>query len=224
MNTGKLIVIDGGDGAGKQTQTDMIVRRLIEEGHPVGTLGFPRYEANTFGKLLRECLDGKRGDFLNMDAQIASTLYAADRFESKPTIEKWLEEGRIIILDRYVSSNMLHQGSKIHDPKELETFLEWLDTIEHSIFKMPRPDLILYCDVHPEQRVKLLAYGDGKRKNAMDLADTNLQHQKETDEAAKQVIEKMNNWVSINCMGNDGQICPREDIHENIYNAVKEII
>lgn len=223
MNKGKLIVIDGGDGAGKQTQAQMLVHRLIQEEHQVGTLDFPRYEANTFGKLIRECLDGKRGDFLHSDPRIASTLYAADRFESKGTIMQWLEEGRIVILDRYVSSNMLHQGSKIKDPAELREFLEWLDHIEHDVFQIPRPDLILYFDVAPEQRIKMLQYASDNEGNVMDLAETNLQHQKETDEAAKQIIQELNTWISIHCM-QEGVMRSREEIHQDVYTEVAKIL
>ena len=117
---GKLIVIDGGDGAGKATQAALLVKQLRADGHAVETLDFPQYTQNTFGELIRECLDGKRGDFMAVDPRIASTLYAADRFESKPRLEQWLSEGKVIILDRYVSSNMMHQGAKIDDPEALE--------------------------------------------------------------------------------------------------------
>lgn len=120
---GKLIVIDGGDGAGKATQVSLLVKRLRDEGHKVETLDFPQYTQNHFGKLLRQCLDGKRGDFMAVDARIASTLYAADRFETKPRLEQWLQEDKIVVLDRYVSANMMHQGAKIDDPEKLEDFL-----------------------------------------------------------------------------------------------------
>ncbi len=221
MATGKLIVIDGGDGAGKQTQTDMLVHQLIQDGHQTGTLDFPRYKHNFFGGLLRECLDGKRGDFLHIDPRIASTLYAADRFESKPQIEEWLAEGRIVVLDRYVSSNMLHQGSKIADPAEMESFLEWLDQMEHKVLGLPRPDLILYFSVDPEERIKMLQHAADKKENVLDVAETNLEHQKQTDRAARIVVEKLNCWQQIECM-KDGQMRTRDDIHQEVYQLVSK--
>lgn len=214
-------MIDGGDGAGKQTQTDMLVHRLIQDGHQTGTLDFPRYQNNFFGALLRECLDGKRGDFLHIDPKIASTLYACDRLESKPQIEEWLEEGRIVILDRYVSSNMLHQGSKIEDEGEMEEFLQWLDTMEHEVLGLPRPDLILYFDVDPEERIKMLQHAADKKENVMDIAETNLEHQQRTDVAARRVIEKLNTWQAISCMEN-GAMRTREDIHTEVYELVSK--
>lgn len=223
MNKGKLIVIDGGDGSGKQTQASILVRRLIQEGHQTGTLDFPRYKHNMFGKLLRECLDGERGDFLHIDPRIASALYAGDRFETRPTIEEWLEEGRVVILDRYVSSNMMHQGSKIEDEAELTEFLEWLDDLEHGVFGLPRPDLILYFSVDPEERIKMLQHASDKKENVMDLAETDLHHQKQTDVTANRIIKNLNNWKSVDCM-KGGEVRTREDIHEEVYEIVSKII
>lgn len=219
MAQGTLIVIDGGDGAGKQTQTDMLVKRLIQDGVQVGTLDFPRYETNTMGALIRECLDGKRGDFLNLDPRITSTLYAVDRFETKPTIEEWLEEGRVVLLDRYVSSNMFHQGTKVADDAELKELIEWLEKIEFGILGLPKPDLNIYFHVDPEERIKMLQHAADKRENVMDLAETNLQHQKDTDETAQKIIGMTSGWSTIECM-QEGKMRSRQNIHEEVYELV----
>ena len=224
MQKGKLIVIDGGDGAGKDTQTKRLVERLIREGHAVGTLDFPRYTHNTYGALIRECLDGKHGDFLNLDPKIASTLYAADRFEAKPQLQEWLEEGRIVILDRYVSSNMLHQGAKIYDPSELDEFLAWLDKTEYDIFGLPRPDLVVYLHVDAEQRMKLLQEATRNKENRFDVAEESLEHQQQTENRAAEIVEKYGHWRTINCMNEAGELRLREDINDDLYNMVKEVI
>ena len=91
MYEGKLIVIEGGDSSGKATQTTLLSKRLTDEGVPVEKLDFPRYVDNQTGQLLRECLDGRHGDFINLDSRIASILYATDRRESLPQIKTWLE-------------------------------------------------------------------------------------------------------------------------------------
>jgi len=117
---GKLIVIDGGDGAGKATQTKLLIERLQADGHQVESMDFPQYTKNTFGQLLRTCLDGYCNDFMNTDPRIVSTIYAADRFESKPQLDAWLEAGQIVVLDRYVSSNMMHEGGKIKNEETLK--------------------------------------------------------------------------------------------------------
>lgn len=219
MEKGKLIVIDGGDGAGKATQTKLLVERLLKDGKAVETLGFPEYENNTFGALIRECLDGKRGDFLSIDPRIASTLYAADRFESKAKLEAWLNDGKWVILDRYVSSNMLHQGGKLEDETERESFMQWLDNLEHTIFGLPRPDLIIYCSLEPEKRQELLKMEAESKSITIDLAESDMAHQKQTDSAAEQIVSSKNNWKKIECAPG-GQLRTPEDIHDEIYKLV----
>jgi len=223
MSHGKLIVIDGGDGSGKKTQTRLLVDRLKAENHEVETLDFPQYVNNHFGRLVRECLDGMYGDFLALPPKIASALYAADRFESKNKIEAWLHDGKTVILDRYVSSNMLHQGGKIADGNERKEFLMWLDAIEHEVYGMPRPDLIVYCAVAPQKRMELLATEAAKTSVTTDMAENNLAHQEQTDIAGEQIVADLNHWQRIDCMAG-GDIRPIEEIHEDIYNAVKAIL
>lgn len=224
---GKLIVVDGGDGAGKATQVALLVKRLTAEGHKVETLDFPQYTQNTFGGLIRECLDGKRGDFMATDARVASTLYAADRFESKPRITSWLEEGKIVVLDRYVSSNMMHQGAKIADAAELESFLGWLDHMEHGVFGLPRPDIILYLEVpfSVRENLKKVAVADGKHgaEVKLDVAESDSHHQENVEARAKTIVASKNNWQVVHCCENNA-IRSREAIHEDIYKIVDGVL
>lgn len=220
--TGTLIVIDGADGAGKATQTKLLVERLRAEGKAVETLSFPQYEQNYFGKLLRECLVGERGDFATLDARIASTLYAADRFESRPQLVAWLESGATVILDRYVSSNMLHQGSKIHNNEAaLTEFLSWNDHVEHTIFGMPRPDTILYLDVPFVVRKNLMQH-DGVR-GSLDVVETDEAYQQAAEECSRTLLGRLNNWTPILCTEGDA-LKSREEIHELVYAATAQIL
>ncbi len=225
MQKGTLIVVDGGDGAGKATQVALLVKRLREEGKKVETLDFPQYTQNTFGKLLRECLDGKRGDFMATDARVASTLYAADRFESKPRLEQWLAEGKVIVLDRYVSSNMMHQGAKIKDADELESFLSWLDHMEHGVFNLPRPDVIIYLEVPfmVRQTLKQNAVASGKHGAAIDLAERDHGHQQQVEERAETIVASKNNWQKVQCCEGEA-IRSREDIHADVYAVVEKLV
>lgn len=218
---GKLIVIDGADGSGKATQTALLYDRLTREGHAVARLDFPQYTDNFFGKLIRECLDGKHGDFMSIHPKIASALYAADRFESSERIYGWLREGTHVILDRYVSANMMHQGSKIRDEAELQSFLTWLDEMEHGVFKVPRPHMIVYLDVPHAVRKKLVAQ-DTTRKN-VDLAEQNDDHQIASETCARKIVSSANDWHMVMCT-NDDTLRPREDIHEDIYQLVQKIL
>src|SRR3989344_3846430 len=119
---GKLIVIDGTDGSGKATQTELLVKVLKNEGRKVKVVDFPDYYSNFFGKFIGHCLSERYYDFVKVHPKIASVLYAADRFESKNTIEKWLKEGNIVIANRYASANQIHQGGKITNTKKRENF------------------------------------------------------------------------------------------------------
>jgi len=224
---GKLIVIDGGDGAGKATQVALLAKRLQADGHKVETLDFPQYTQNHFGKLLRECLDGKRGDFMAVDARIASTLYAADRFETKPRLEQWLSEGKVVVLDRYVSANMMHQGAKIADVDKVEPFLGWLDHMEHDVFGIPRPDQIVYLEVPNAVRVALkqMAIDEGKHgaNVQLDVAERNNEHQETTEERARSIVASKNNWDMVSCCTKD-EIRSREEIHEDVYQIVSKIL
>lgn len=220
-------MIDGADGAGKATQVALLAERLRAEGREVETLDFPQYQTNIFGKLLRECLDGKRGDFLHMDPRVASSLYAADRFQSKPRIEAWLAAGKIVILDRYVSANMLHQGGKLRDIAEIEEFLTWLDEVEHGLFGLPRPDTIMYLDVPltVRKRLKQEAIMAGKHgaNVAADQHEADDTHQEQAETQAQHLIATKNVWHSIDCT-EGGEIRSREAIHADIYSYIKTII
>ncbi len=225
---GKLIVIDGTDGVGKATQTKLLVARLKKEGVKVKTLDFPQYYKNFFGHFIGAMLTGQYGDFLHTDPFIASVMYAADRFESKPTIEKWLAEGSVVILDRYVSANQLHQGGKIKDPKKRKYFLKWLDTMEHQVFGLPRPDLIIYLHLPMKSVLKLLTQKDRTRKaryakGKKDTVEADPQYLAAAQESALKLIREKANWRKIECEGAGG-ILSKEAIHEKVFQTVKKII
>lgn len=224
---GKLIVLDGSDGSGKATQTRLLLARLKTEGYRTKTLDFPQYEANFFGQLLGRSLAGEFGDFIGIDPHIGSVLYAADRFESRPMIERWLKAGYVVVLDRYVSANQIHQGGKIHDTKKQKEFLSWLDRMEHSVFGLPRPDRIVYLDVPVEVSQKLLGLEEQKRKKVYlkkgqkDQAESNPKHLAESRENALRLVKKLNNWTKIDCT-RKGEMLSREAIAEKVWNVIKK--
>lgn len=229
MKKGKLIVLDGSDGSGKATQTRFLLARLKKEGYRVKTLDFPQYEANFFGKLIGKCLAGEYGDFIGIDPHIASILYAADRFESKEVIEKWLKAGYVVVLDRYVSANQIHQGGKVHEVKKQREFLQWLDQLEHVVFGIPRPDLIIYLDVPVAVAQKLLANENTRKtkeylgKQQKDLAESNPRHLMESRANALKLVKKLNQWTKIDCT-KKGEMLSRETIAEKVWQVVEKIV
>lgn len=224
---GKLIVIDGTDGSGKATQAKLLVKRLKKEGKKVKTVDFPRYYDNFFGKFIGECLVGMNGDFAKLDPKIASVLYAADRFESSKEMHKWLEEGCYVIADRYASSNQIHQGGKITEEKKRKEFLTWLDKMEFEIFKIPRPDAIIYLDVPLSISRKLMQKEDKNEKKRYqngkkDLHETDPTHLLNAKKSAIKLIKKQNNWVKIDCTKNE-ELLSKEVIAEIVWSEVEKI-
>jgi len=223
MKKAKLIVLDGGDNVGKATQTALLLERLKKEGKKVATLDFPQYTVNTFGKLIKECLTGQHGDFMAIDPKIASVLYAADRYESKNQLIGLLEEADVVILDRYVSANMLHQGAKIVDIEKRTEFLQWLESVEYGIFGLPEPDLTIALLVSPEHSHEILMRMVEDGSKTSDVAESDRVHQKGVARCVEWLSSMKKNWITIHCSGITG-LRSREDIHAEIHKLVSDIL
>lgn len=228
MKKGKFIVIDGTDGSGKATQTKLLISRLGKNKQKVKTIDFPQYENNFFGKMVGRYLSGEFGSSSEVSPYLASVLYAADRFETKQKIEKWLKEGCVVIADRYASSNQIHQGGKISDNKERKDFLNWLEDMEYGVFKIPRPDAIIYLDVPIEFSLQLLqnkSAQDKKKylKGKKDIHENDLKHMQDARSSAIKLIQKNNNWTKINCVKNK-KLMSIEEVGDIVWNKVGEIM
>ncbi len=222
MKKGLLIVIDGTDGSGKATQTRLLVKRILQS-RAVQTTDFPRYDTNLLGKLIRECLDGKHGNFIATDPKIVSVLYAADRFETRAIIQKWLDEGNVVVLDRYVSANQIHQGGKISDPAARKEFMVWLNDLEFGVFGLPKPDIIIYLHVPVQVSVELARKRAVAKGQAPDDAEKDTRHQSESQESALSIIKDSNNWVKVECAP-QGTLLPEEVIHAEVFKAVEHLL
>lgn len=226
--TGKLIVIDGIDGSGKATQVKLLSEKLKQLKIPAKTIDFPRYYDNFFGKLIGEYLSGQYGDFIQTDPHIASVLYAADRFESSDQIKRWLEQGFVVITDRYVSANQIHQGGKIRNLKQRQVFLNWLERMEYEVFKIPRPGLVIFLDVPFEVSREWLKQKVAKRrkkylKGRKDVAEDNLRHLKDSRASALSLAKRNKNWVRIECC--QGMLClSPEQVHEHVFAVAKKVL
>lgn len=223
---GKLIVIDGSDGSGKATQTKLLVEGLKREKIRVHTLDFPQYTNNMMGKLIGECIAGIHGDFLHSDPYVASVIYAADRFESKGKIEQWLAAGDIVVLDRYVSANQIHQGGKIADPKKRKAFLLWLEKMEYGVFKLPKPDLTIYLSMPLGFSIELLRNAAPKKrgylkKGMRDTVEMDIKYLQNAQKSAELLMKEHRSWRKILC-AEGPSILSREVIHERVYNSVRQ--
>ena len=218
MNKGKLIVIEGTDCSGKQTQTDILVNNLKSLGYKAVSFGFPNYASPT-GKIIGEAYLGKHGNsyFLegieNVDPKISSLYYAADRAYNINIIKRHLENGYIVVLNRYVESNMAFQGGKIKDIKERNMMYEWLDNLEFVLLELPRPDYVLFLYL-PYEYVCTLKEKAGKPVNI------NLLHMAETSYLELSTIYE---YEKINCLKDD-QLRSIDDIAEEIFSKVKQYL
>lgn len=228
MKKGRLIVIDGTDGSGKATQIELLKKRLTKEGYAVKIVDFPEYYDNFFGEFLGHCLSEQYYNWVNIHPKIASVIYAADRFESKEKIEGWLKKGNIVLANRYVSANQIHQGGKIKSPAKRAAFMEWLEQMEYGVFKIPRPDLVLYLNVPMNIVERLIRERNidharaylGKKK---DVHETDMDFLRNSQLSALWLASREKKWKKIECAPH-GAILPREDIHAEIYQAVRTLV
>jgi dTMP kinase len=226
---GKLIVIDGTDGSGKATQVDLLINRLKNDGREVRMVDFPEYYKNFFGAFIGHCLAEQYYNFVHVHPKIASVLYAADRFESKEKIELWLKKGYVVIANRYVSANQIHQGGKTTNAKKRNDFLKWLDEMEYEVFGIPRPDLTLYLSLPIKIVLELLENRSSSKmqreylKRGKDVAESDVQHLINSRKSALKLEKEIPNFIKIEC-AEKGKIMTRESIHELVYAKVKKVI
>ncbi|MEI6626980.1 MAG: thymidylate kinase [bacterium] len=221
MSKGKLIVIDGTDGSGKGTQTALLIERLKKEGFPVETTDFPQYGQKSAGPV-EDYLTGKYGTAEEVGPYRASIFYACDRYAASLQMKKWLDEGKIIVSNRYVSANMGHQAGKIADPLERDHFLDWLDNLEFNIFGIPKPDINVLLYMPPEIGQQLVDQ-KGKRDyvggQKRDIHEADLNHLKNAADAFRYVANKYH-WLTINCAPN-GELKTPETIHKLLWEEIK---
>jgi len=225
---GKLIVIDGTDGSGKATQTGLLIKHLKRDGYKVKVVDFPEYYSNFFGKFIGHCLSEQYYNFVKTHPKIASVLYAADRFESKGKIEKWLKDGYMVVANRYASANQIHQGGKIKNTKKRASFLKWLAEMEYEVFKIPQPDAVFYLSVPIPVVLKLIRDRDNgyaraylRKKN--DVHEKDINFLQNSRKSALWLSKTQKGWIKIECVKN-GVLDTRDNIHNQIYAKVKKIL
>lgn len=216
---GKIIVIEGTDGSGKATQAKLLFEFLKSKGENVILQSFPNYESLSSGPV-KMYLSGELGENANdFSAYQSSVLFAVDRLCTMQKLKNHIENGGIVVMDRYVQSNMIHQAGKIKDEKERDKFLNWLNDFEFEILSLPKADEVLFLDV-PVEVSKRLA---NERKNLKagtkkDIHENDRSHLQNAYYAGKYVAKKFG-WKVINCT-KDGQIKSIEEIHELIKNEL----
>ncbi|MCL5095842.1 MAG: hypothetical protein M1575_03930 [Patescibacteria group bacterium] len=220
---GKLIVIDGGDGSGKGTQTQLLLEYLIKIKIPAKVMDFPRYYSSFHGKIVGRFLSGEFGTINEVSPYLASLAYALDRASAREEMEDWLEKGGLIIANRYATSNMAHQAAKLPENKRQE-FVDWVDELEYRVHKIPREDIVIYLYVPWQIALELTKQKEGRKYlngSKLDIAEADLHHRQEAEKMYLYLTKTRKNWVKINCC-TDQQIRSKEEIHQEILKILKE--
>lgn len=222
---GRLIVLDGTDGTGKTTQTKLLVETLQQNGHRVEIADFPQYGRQS-ASLVEAYLNGDYGTELNPHA--SSLFYAIDRFDASFKIREWLDDGIIVISNRYVTSNAGHQGGKIADKYDRLKFYKWLDNLEYTILGIPKPDLTIILHIPAEQAQKLAKQKTKEQKAHLkngkqhDIHEADLKHLKQAEQVYLEVAKLFPKTKLIECVDEDG-ILPPKLVHNKIWELVRRI-
>lgn len=220
---GKLFVIDGTDGSGKQTQSKKLQERLTKEGIDYRTVSFPNYDSPS-SSLVKMYLSGEFGEIAKqISPYIASTFYAADRYATfKKDFEEYYNNGGIILADRYTTANMIHQAGKIGNKEERKKLLDWIWNFEFNLYGLPIPTEVFLLKMPPEISIELMKDRENKFTHELkkDIHERDKNHMIDAFNVACDVAVDYN-WYTIECV-KDGKIRTIEDIHEEIFEEIKK--
>ena len=222
---GKLIIIEGTDCSGKETQTKRAIEELQKKGISVFKFAFPNYDSPT-GKIVGGPYLGKtsicdgwfKESATNVDGLVASAYFAADRRYNIDIIKAHLEAGEVVIIDRYVESNMAHQGGKIKDKNARIKMYEKLDQLEFEIMELPRPDAVIFLYM-PYEYAAILKQS---RKETPDQHESSKEHLKQAERAYLELTE-IYNYIKIDCVKND-VIRTIDDINKEVVEKIEGVI
>lgn len=218
MKKGRLIVIEGPDGTGKETQTALVVERLAAE-HAVVSFSFPDY-SSPYGRLIRQFLNGESPTH---DPLYLSLLYAADRAAKADHIRTLLEQGTWVVCDRYTPSNLAHQLARLPegDRGQREGLAAWIESTEYQVLGIPQPETVIILKVEPEVSWRLLQERrKGQEAGFKDIHEDDREHYKRALQEYEKLAEKYN-WTILRCSQN-GQFLSREQITDSIMAVLEK--
>ena len=222
---GKLFVIEGTDASGKQTQLKRLQERFNKENIEYKLISFPNYESES-SIFVKMYLSGEFGkNAKEVSPYVASTFFAIDRYVTfKKELEEYYNNGGIILADRYVTANMVHQAGKIVDKEERKKFLDWLWDFEFNLYKLPIPTKVFFLDMPPEYAFKLMENRENKftHEEKKDIHERDKNHIIDSYNAACEVADKYN-WIKVECVRNN-KIRSIDEIHEDIYKEISDLI
>src|SRR3989338_6316676 len=224
--SGKLIVIEGCDGTGKETQTKLSIDKLKSLNIPVGTMSFPQYDSEWVRKI-KDYLSDKYKDVFDNDPWPPSFLYAMDRERVSPRLETMLAQGKNVVLDRYMESNLAYQGAKILG-QERTDLISKLSYFEHDVLGIPRSDFVIYLDLPLEEIVKSIKKRKEEEKlvgkSTKDIHEEDIKYQGQVRDTYLELAFSRKNWRTINCMKKDGSRLSREEVSTLVWVHMSEVL
>lgn len=222
---GKIIVIEGTDSSGKETQTKLLYERIKKINEKTIKISFPNYDSPAC-EPVKMYLAGAFGtDAVKVNPYPVSTMYAIDRYASyKQDWGKSYEEGYIIVTDRYVTSNMIHQASKIQSEEEKEEYLKWLIDLEYKKNQIPEPDIVIFLKMPIDKAKELMENRNNKIDGSMkkDIHEINEDYLKKSYKNATKISQKFN-WYEVECVENN-RIKSIEEINDEIFKKIEKLI
>lgn len=221
-----LIVLEGLDGAGKSTQLKMVSSYLSGMGKRVEFLHFPRYVAPIYGNLISKFLRGDFGSVEQVHPQLVALLFAEDRHDAGSLIRSWLNQGHVVILDRYVYSNIAYQCAKLPSEQEASQLARWILEVEFGKYAIPVPDINLFLDVpisFVDSRLKAGRESDNDRdylNGKADIHEADIELQKKVRSQYLRQCELDENFIRIDCSDPDGQMLPPGEIFARIKSQL----
>lgn len=224
-----LVVLEGLDGAGKSTQVKRLRSYLESIYGTLEYIHFPRYDAPVYGDLISRFLRGDFGSNENVHPQLVALLFAEDRHGATPGMKASLAEGKCVLLDRYVYSNIAYQCAKLADKEEAETLREWIFNTEYGNFELPRPDLNIFLDVpigFVEEKLNSTRGGDDREylNGAQDIHEADIEFQKRVREIYRRQCELDPKFIRIDCSDEYGMMMSPGAIFAKVKEVVDKAI
>lgn len=213
MKKGLLVAFEGIDGSGKTTQVNLLSWYLEDKNISHEVISFPRYGQNLYADLIKRYLEGEFGAIEDVNPFIMALAYAGDRSLAKPKIQNWLEEGKVVVSNRYTSSSKAHMGANLPKEKRAE-FFKWLEKLEYETNGLPKENLTILLKLDPK-------IGQNNSLNGLkDVHEQSLTHLETAGKIYLDLAKEEPNWYILDCM-TGSQMKSREDIHKELLQILE---
>ncbi|MBR5464677.1 MAG: dTMP kinase [Alistipes sp.] len=224
-----FIVLEGLDGAGKSTQIKRLTQLFEAQGRACAYLHFPRFDAPVYGELIARFLRGEFGSAAEVDPYLVALIYAGDRADAAAMIRRWLDEGKVVILDRYVYSNIGYQCAKLEAGEERDRLMQWILDLEFDYHQIPRPDLSLFLDVPFSFTARKLTEqreGDDRDylQGGKDIHEASLTLQQRVREVYLATAERDAHLQVVDCSNSTGEMATPDEIFARIEELLKPLL